>query len=203
MNAPAIMPRQLFSLFSSLSISRWSLTRTLHSDNPMDIHGEIHGKATFAPKPQHSTSNGPNQESDMVYQEEGEMPKTLGMGMAGLRWSKRYMWRLSGRRMSVWFVKTGDEEADYLFHEFDFNPMDKIDAPAEVTAPLPPMPSITGETTVLTARGSHLCINDMYRTAYAFRIRPETGQVLSWSSRHVVKGPKKDQDIVNIYQREG
>lgn len=225
--SPPLPSRQLLSaIFSSLSSDsrRWSLTRTLHSDNPMDIKGELHGTATFQPLLQRGT--GPDR--DMVYREEGEMPNMpgMGMGMAGLRWSKRYIWRLSeSGKISVWFVKVGgggggsggskktgneEEEADYLFHEFDFNSHSHHthNHPAEsagetfVTAPIPPVASIAGDTAVLAARGNHLCINDMYRTAYAFRVHSETGEVLSWSSRHMVKGPKKDQDIVNIYQRE-
>lgn len=217
--SPPLPSRQLLSaIFSSLSSDsrRWSLTRTLHSDNPMDIKGELHGTATFQP-----LQRGTGPDRDMVYREEGEMPNMPGMGtgMAGLRWSKRYIWRLSeSGKISVWFVKVGggskktgneEEEADYLFHEFDFNSSHHPhNHPTEsagetfVTAPIPPVASIAGDTAVLAARGNHLCINDMYRTAYAFRVHSETGDVLSWSSRHMVKGPKKDQDIVNIYQRE-
>lgn len=211
--------RQLLSaIFSSLSSDSrcWSLTRTLHSDNPMDMRGELQGTATFQP-----LQRGTGPDRDMVYREEGEMPNIpgMGMGMAGLRWSKRYIWRLSeSGKISVWFVKVGggakktgneEEEADYLFHEFDFNSNSHHhNHPTEsagetfVTAPIPPVASVADDTTVLAARGNHLCINDMYRTAYAFRVHSETGEVLSWSSRHMVKGPKKDQDIVNIYQRE-
>lgn len=210
-NTAAMPPRQLSTLFTSLSRDsrRWSLTRILHSKNPMDIQGELRGTATFKPLEQ-GTGTGTDTDRDMVYREEGEMPSTVGMGMAGLRWSKKYIWRLSeGGKMSVWFVKVGrskgsdEEEADYLFHEFDFKESaEDPDAAAGedvyVTAPMPP--AVVGDTAVLTARGNHLCINDMYRTAYAFRIRPESGDVLSWSSRHVVKGPKKDQDIVNVYE---
>jgi hypothetical protein len=167
----------------------------------------------------------------MLYREEGEMPGTVIRGMAGLRWTKKYIWRLQedDAEISVWFVKVGgpkakaqptqnqnqnqepEDEADYLFHEFEFSAETETDAvsskeqnqdpsseSALVTPPTPPLPTSTSSTTtVLTARGNHLCINDMYRTAYSFRIIPETGEVLSWASRHVVKGPKKDQDIVN------
>lgn len=150
------------------------------------------------------------------------MPNTLGVGMniQGLRWSKKYLWRLSDDgKISVWFVKVtrgGDhsknpailenmEEADYLFHEFDFDGgvsplIEKSEM--QVSAPRPPPSPETDTATILLARGNHLCINDMYRTAYAFHIHPESGEVLSWSSRHVVKGPKKNQDIVNMYQLE-
>ena len=130
--------------------------------------------------------------------------------------------------VSVWFVKpsstttststsTSPEdtdknekvEADYLFHEFEV-----LDAKALSSAILdddtfvtPPVPPADGQntdhtTTTVVARGNHLCINDMYRTAYAFRVGRDSGDVVSWASRHVVRGPKKDQDIVNYYTRE-
>lgn len=183
----------------------------------------------------------------MVYKEEGEMPSSV-MGMAGLRWTKKYIWRLNGATstdqeqqaheeepeennpemggISVWFVKiksskekaeTGDrDEPDYLFHEFDFNYRQKklneesaqtTTAPAkpEFEPPIPPpviLPDLRDkypETAVIQATGDHLCIKDMYYTAYSFRVVPETGEVLSWASRHVVRGPKKNQDILNLY----
>ena len=214
----------LSTLFASLSHDArpWTLTRILHSDNPMDINGELNGTATFTHLAR-DVDDSQGRERDMVYREEGEMPKTL-MGMAGLRWSKKYVWRLGEEgKMSVWFAKVGggagkgistgtgngNEEADYLFHEFDFNTpegstesQDGDNKTTFVTAPTPPVAANPRNTTILTARGNHLCINDMYRTAYAFRVLPDTGEVLSWSSRHEVQGPKKDQDIVNIYQRE-
>ncbi|KAJ5740036.1 hypothetical protein N7533_012820 [Penicillium manginii] len=133
---------------------------------------------------------------------------TLFGSLGNTRWSLTR----SGR-ISVWFVKVapGPDEADYLFHNFDFNETtlsggQQAQATAEsnsefVKPPTPPITEGSGPTTVLEAQGNHLCINDMYRTAYSFRIRPETGEVLTWASRHVVKGPKKDQDIVNCYQR--
>lgn len=233
-NSAMRAPRQLLpAIFSSLSRDsrHWSLSRTLQSDNPMDIKGNLHGTATFTRLQGASTRT----DADMLYREEGEMPNTFGMGMPGLRWTKKYVWRLGeSGKMSVWFVKVNggskiaavdadgraaldDDEADYLFHEFDLDVSASSDAQADshsrpqtnheladvVLAPLPPPGPAADHTAVLMARGNHLCINDMYRTAYAFRIRPETGDVVSWTSRHVVKGPKKDQDIVNVYQSEG
>lgn len=187
----------LTALFGSLRNSRWTLTRTLRSDNPLDLNGELRGTANFTALP--------NSDHDWLYSEEGEIPGTAGgAALAGLRWTKKYIWRTTDAdKISVWFVKVapGPEEADYLFHDFDFESVPENGSKSEfVTAPTPP--AATGsETTVLAARGNHLCINDMYRTAYAFRIRPETGEVVSWASRHVVRGPKKDQDIVNRYER--
>ncbi|KAJ5115353.1 hypothetical protein NUU61_001112 [Penicillium alfredii] len=211
MSSPAAtdMPsRQLLaSLCNSLVNVRWSLTRTLRSENPLDLNGELRGTATFIP--QHNNNNSASRDRDWLYCEEGEIPTSVG-GAAGLRWTKKYIWRLAETgRVSVWFVKVapGPEEADYLFHDFDFlgaasAPSTGDDSTEYVAPPTPPTVTATGpETTVLVARGSHLCINDMYRTAYAFRVHPETGEVLSWASRHVVQGPKKEQDIVNRYER--
>jgi hypothetical protein len=252
--------RLLRALFASLAEGsphhrrRWTLTRHLRSDNPAEINGELRGIATFQPLPATSnTSMGVSRGgfNDLLYREEGEMPGNVmgvvGRGMAGLRWTKKYIWRLNdgnnnidegdststpdrnvemekdGRTgISVWFVKVAHDEADYLFHEFEFDDddgdagtrphsqsqSDNEETDAEnifVTAPTPPdalVSTPSASTIVLTARGNHLCIKDMYRTAYAFRIRPDTGEVLSWASRHVVKGPKKNQDIVNLYERE-
>ncbi|KAI2793394.1 hypothetical protein POX_b03449 [Penicillium oxalicum] len=215
--------RQLLPLLSSLGNSRWTLIRTLRSDNPLDLNGELRGTAAFTPLPSSA-------ERDWLYSEEGEIPSAVTGGAAqpGLRWTKKYIWRESedAGRISVWFVKVapGPEEADYLFHTFDFadatyqgqgsheteaNPAARKSDVAErdsdgelVTPPLPPKSGLDEtETTVLTAQGNHLCINDMYRTAYAFRIRSQTGEVVSWASRHVVRGPKKNQDIINRYER--
>lgn len=223
-------PRLAISqLFASLSARPWHLRRTLRSDNPADINGELIGVATFLPL--HSSTNNA-QEGDgngnwreMVYREEGEMPSSV-RGMAGLRWSKKYIWRHDtttttaaaekndeqkeekGERadgISVWFVKVqpGEEQADYLFHEFDFGAVSESGEPREtIEPPVPPAVEHADEAQtqqVIQARGNHLCIKDMYRTAYAFRVVAETGQVLSWASRHVVKGPKKNQDILNLY----
>jgi len=204
---------------------------------------------------------------EMLYREEGEMPSLVkAPGMAGLKWTKKYIWRLNGEEgngntddplgMSVWFVKAStrkqqqqqqqkgneEDEADYLFHEFDFEfykdpcsspspgsgiqqqlktpinventspskDQDNRETETSIAPPAPPpvpflqqqQPAVAEKTTILNARGHHLCINDLYQTAYSFRIRTDTGEVLSWASRHVVKGPKKNQDIMNLYERE-
>ncbi|KAJ5473814.1 hypothetical protein N7475_003380 [Penicillium sp. IBT 31633x] len=205
------MPSRQFltTLITSLSNTRWTLTRTLRSDNPLDLNGELRGIATFIAQPPPPTGD-----RDWLYCEEGEIPSNVGVGAAqpGLRWTKKYIWRLGSDsgRVSVWFVKVapGPEEADYLFHDFDFDSEtgsleSAQNDPGEFVAPpVPPAVLTSGnETAVLNARGNHLCINDMYRTAYAFRVRPDTGEVLSWASRHVVRGPKKAQDIVNRYEK--
>lgn len=208
------MSRSL-ALLASLAQSRWSLTRTLRSSNPDDFNGQLHGSASFTSLGRvdsNSDSASPANPAvrDWLYSEEGEMPVGFSKIVAqpGMRWRKKYIWRLHAdvERISVWFVKVapGPEEADYLFHNFEFiDPAVQESDPNLVAPPTPPTVSAGDEDVeVVEARGSHLCINDMYRTAYAFRIRSDTGEVLSWASRHVVHGPKKDQDIVNEYRRE-
>ncbi|EAW08536.1 uncharacterized protein ACLA_032720 [Aspergillus clavatus NRRL 1] len=232
---PATLPHRLTGIFTSLSHNnrRWSLLRTLQSDNPLDINGELRGTATFTPlrrrRRRPATEDKPH---EMLYREEGELPNTFGMG---LRWTKKYIWQRGEQgAISVWFVKVkpsarrqgaattaeeeeekeeeeeDEDEADYLFHDFDFEveaePEPEADGEGETFVAPPAPPAVAegdqGETDVVLARGNHLCINDMYRTAYAFRIRRASGEVVSWSSRHVVKGPKKNQDIVNLYRLE-
>lgn len=249
-----ISPRFLSALFTSLSspstslsttsnnlpTRQWHLHRILRSDNPADINGELNGIATFHPLHHTPSSEDATAYRQMVYKEEGEMPSSV-MGMAGLRWTKKYIWRLNGAAstdqeqqdeennpemggISVWFVKiksskekaeSGDQdEPDYLFHEFDFNyrlqKQQETTETADTTKPkfepptpppliLPDLRDKYSETAVIQATGDHLCIKDMYYTAYSFRVVPETGEVLSWASRHVVKGPKKNQDILNLY----
>lgn len=198
--------RPLASLLTSLSSSRWKLTRILRSDNPLDLNGELRGTASFSPLPA--------ADNDWLYSEEGEIPSGVGAALPpGLRWTKKYIWRSDNElsQISVWFVKVaaGPEEADYLFHNFDFSgaaapPAEEGKPVTEFIAPTAPPSAVVAdsETKVLAARGNHLCINDMYRTAYSFRVRETTGEVLTWTSRHVVKGPKKDQEIINRYERE-
>lgn len=229
---------------------KWHLRRILRSDNPADINAELTGIATFHPLHNNNNSNhddgGKQKYKQMVYKEEGEMPSTV-QGMAGLKWTKKYIWRLNNANnndntdnpensvarsdetngtggLSIWFVKikTGSErnredhqdEADYLFHEFDLSSQQQqTTESSEIVSLEPPMPpplkisstlaETHPETKVIHARGDHLCVKDMYYTAYSFRIVPETGEVLSWASRHVVKGPKKNQDIINLYSIEG
>ncbi|KAE8368863.1 hypothetical protein BDV27DRAFT_121780 [Aspergillus caelatus] len=218
-----LSPTLLTTLFTSLTrpTTKWTLHRTLKSDNPLDINGDLHGTATFTPlptskpntNPSTNAQNPPSPTKDLLYHEEGEMPAppglraNLGVGV-GLRFTKKYIWRLSeAGTISVWFAKVGggEDEPDYLFHEFEFREEGQSQGEGDkegetfVDAPMPPL--VDGEDTVVfRARGNHLCINDMYRTAYAFRVRGEDGEVVSWASRHVVKGPKKDQDIVNFYR---
>ncbi|PGH19646.1 hypothetical protein AJ80_03801 [Polytolypa hystricis UAMH7299] len=217
------------NIFRSLASNPrpWVLTRTLASENPSDLHCEIRGTATFRAK----ETTGADGISETVYAEEGEMPSAAG-NMAGLRWSRKYIWRLAplselsfaskteegeaegqDEALSVWFAKPtktspGVEntvEADYVFHDLEF--VDgSSDAAGSKNVPIPAPALDAGiETEIVLARGRHLCINDDYQTWYSFRVRNESSaiEVLAWASRHVVQGPKKNQDIVNMYTPGG
>ncbi|KAF3483743.1 uncharacterized protein GIQ15_03067 [Arthroderma uncinatum] len=192
----------------------WHLTRKLRSDNHLDMQGELKGIATF--KPAHYGTS--DDASDLVYEERGEMPDPSGRNMAVMSWSRKYLWRLSDSNLSVWFVKVNtkaeketqngqtEDLPDYLFHQLRFTSEGEGEALSEdssAISDLVPPPAASGEeTTVLFASGSHLCINDNYETTYAFRITEHgTNRVHSWTSSHLVQGPKKNQRIVNLYTR--
>ncbi|KLJ07979.1 hypothetical protein EMPG_16548 [Blastomyces silverae] len=244
MSTPAYAYSLASRIFSSLSDPRpWILSRTLRSDNPADLNGELKGTASFLLNYENITDAGI---SGLLYTEEGEMPGAAGNNTAGLRWTRKYIWRLSpsplltkekeaasapreqpakgDSYLSIWFVKLqkpasdvkhgecapGAEdrnEPDYIFHEldiqFDGDEVLSTKQPGSmVPYPISPPPAEESNTRVVIARGQHLCINDDYQTVYAFRMgNGPSGRVLSWSSRHVVRGPKKNQDIVNLYSR--
>ena len=119
-----------------------------------------------------------------------------------------------------------EDKADYLFHQFDFQQLktstdvdenenmnqlskdqdDRATPETEISIapPIPPLvpflqPTVAEKTTILNARGHDLCINDMYRTAYSFRIWTDTGEVLSWASQTVVKGPRNNAEGKNFH----
>ncbi|KAL3496505.1 hypothetical protein BJX62DRAFT_232174 [Aspergillus germanicus] len=235
---PPLHRTLLSNLFSSLSRTsgpsstptRWTLLRTLKSENPNDIVGELRGSATFTPlrssptasiptsvapgsTPDTNTTSDTETDQELLYSEEGSLPASFG---PGLTWTKKYIWCFApDGNVSVWFVKVdkkqdAEDERDYLFHKFDFglspsapgSGTDVVSGDELVTPPTPPEVPGAIATKVIAARGNHLCINDMYRTAYAFRVEEGSGEVVSWASRHVVRGPKKGQDIVNLYSRE-
>ncbi|PGH31686.1 hypothetical protein GX50_05526 [[Emmonsia] crescens] len=223
-------------IFSSLIDPRpWVLSRTLRSDNTADLNGGLKGTASFILNTGH-TADGIR---EILYREEGEMPG-VGGNMAGLRWARKYIWRLSpssfltedaaeppaeqanSEHLSIWFVKlqkpgsdlergkgTSESEdineADYIFHELEIQFASTCTEQLRSMAPnaIIPPPVEEPNTKVVIARGQHLCINDDYQTVYAFRMGEDpAGRILSWSSRHIVRGPKKSQDIVNLYSRD-
>ncbi|PWY86933.1 hypothetical protein BO70DRAFT_360658 [Aspergillus heteromorphus CBS 117.55] len=199
--------------FTLLSPSTETTHHHHHQEPPQPQEEEEEEKPSSPTKPQPL-------ESSSLYTESGSLPAALSPTTLPLQWKKSYIWRLTPTQISVWFVKpaaTETPEPDYVFHGMEFRQSSGDDAgvgdgEAEEGYVSPPVPppvrkreisdgEAEEETMVVTARGNHLCINDMYRTAYAFRLRAGDGEVVSWASRHVVKGPKKNQDIVNLYSR--
>jgi hypothetical protein len=200
----------------------------------------LKGVATFSLShpPPRQDNNGVDDDGEksailpeMVYKEQGETAAPGLRGVGGMRWTKKYIWRLvAGDGIEVWFVKlpggvlgmsaAGDkDERDYIFHELRFDDggndgqdgmssddeklAEEIDFPLSLQENFPNGED-GGDFTTLTARGDHLCVNDMYHTTYSFRLRGEgsSAEVVCWASRHVVRGPKKRQVIVNVYDRE-
>lgn len=115
---------------------------------------------------------------------------------------KGYIWCLNlnaekegSEQISSWFIKPGTEtDKDYLFHAFSF--VDTIQH---------------GDSeTILHAKGSHLCVKDMYDTEYWFHLQNQDGKSTTlssptlnrWRMRHVVKGPKKDQIIETTFTKD-
>ncbi|EFR03538.1 hypothetical protein MGYG_06534 [Nannizzia gypsea CBS 118893] len=193
----------------------WNLTRRLQSANNLDMQGELSGTAIFKPACNERSSSQP----DLVYEEQGEMPDPSGLNSTGMKWSRKYMWRLSDSGLSVWFVKvnmkpskestqdnpTGDLP-DYLFHQLHFTGEGEGEGEQggfDGSGLVPPAASAdVGETAVLFAHGSHLCVEDNYVTTYAFRVSKHCiSYIHSWASSHVVEGPKKSQRILNLYTR--
>lgn len=146
------------AIFNSLARNPrpWILTRRLWSENSSDLQGELKGVATFTPKPTlHSVNHNHNRNdageeepnkhiTEMVYKEEGETAAPGLRGVAGMTWTKKYIWRLAddghtGDSIEVWFVKIPDgkaissstatttgkgneaeDESDYVFHNLRF-----------------------------------------------------------------------------------
>ena len=116
---------------------------------------------------------------------------------------KGYIWCLNlgaeeegSEQISSWFIKPGTEmDKDYLFHAFSF--VDTIQHDGH-------------SGTIFHAKGSHLCIKDMYDTEYWFHLQDQDGESTTlssptlngWRMRHVVKGPKKDQIIETTFTKD-
>ena len=193
--------RHLQTVFRALS-GTWKLDRRLESSNASEPSGRCQGQAVFAARPpSHLPGNAATNE--MVYHENGEFEMTSVAAQSGgfskFPFSRKYIWRLDadlanrGNRMSgvsIWFVKPGTDEVDYLFHELSIPTID--------------------ESTCLVVQGDHLCVKDLYDSEYIFYLRPTNqsasgGQegvaVIEWKMKHVVVGPQKHQRIETIFKR--
>jgi hypothetical protein len=74
--------------------------------------------------------------------------------------------------VSLWFIKPGsdDNDVDYLFHTLSFS-HSGLPRPAEGE----PDANADAGIWVVKAKGSHLCVQDMYETEYSFHLRRSRG----------------------------
>ncbi|KAK6501202.1 hypothetical protein TWF481_009046 [Arthrobotrys musiformis] len=181
------------AVFRSL-LGEWKLDREFISKRPEQPSGRFIGTATFSLR--NGTPHGREEEFakierdggdpgfEYLYVEDGEfIDEAKGLKFNATR---RYVWRYNERKdkLSVWFVKTDeDRTADYLFHEIDF---------------IPPGEGGKGEDG-WKAKGSHLCIEDMYDVQYKFAFN--SVNLREWNLGYSVKGPKKDYSIDGVYRR--
>ena len=186
---PNITPAKLFSLLPGT----YKLSRTLTTSNPAEPSGNCTGIASFT-----TVENGnPSESAELLYQEKGWFQ--VKASLPKMQFSKGYIWTLNHddqaevpEQISTWFIKPGTEnERDYLFHAFSFDHSGRDASINELT---------------LHAKGSHLCVKDMYDTEYWFHLREGRDSsdfnLEGWRMRHVVKGPKKDQLIETDFVKD-
>ena len=190
-------------------VGTWQLRRSLVSSNATEPSGQCYGHSTFTPR---SLSNvqGDIAIEEMLYEEAGVFDiaaeSQTRRHVPQLSFSRKYIWRLDSRPApakhdlgcSVWFVKPGTEEIDYLFHRFSHPDVISrtVDGHLEAT---------------MSFKGDHLCVNDMYISEYKFMLLSshdtkhlvgnEPSKLVRWSMRHQVTGPGKDQLIESIFTR--
>lgn len=163
----------LKAIFRSLE-GTWKMHRSLTSDLPAFPSGTFTGTATFKP-------NAAFNHSSMLYHETGELVTDSGIT---LKANRKYVYRFSpeDEKISMWFVKEppveGAEEVDYLFHELEFEFVERR----------------------WIAKGDHLCNTDMYWAFHDFRT-DAIGNVERWGLRYKVKGPQKDYLSDTAYTR--
>ncbi|KAF3910403.1 hypothetical protein ABW20_dc0103584 [Dactylellina cionopaga] len=182
------------AIFRSL-LGEWRLERELISRRSEQPSGWFRGTAKFliragtadgreAEFAKNESENGDNG-LEYLYIEEGEFSdESRGLKFNATR---RYVWRYTEKndKLSVWFNKTatGDErKADYLFHEIDII-----------------KPTGEGGQDGWKAKGSHLCVEDMYNVQYNFKF--QAVNLKEWRITYTVDGPKKDYTIDGVYRR--
>ena len=123
-----------------------------------------------------------------IYSEKGTFTMDNGASFDAVR-SYVYRYDAQSDEISAWFVKPDDPQiADYLFHVVHLDVMDESgSAPA------------SGPQTIVTARGSHLCVKDTYDAQYEFAF--EGDNLSEWTLKYFVKGPKKDYIAESTYSK--
>lgn len=143
---------------------KWRITRQLDSFLPAYPSGRLTGEAFFHPR----ISTDDEYDAEYLYVESGTLETLQGLTLQA---SRRYVYRYreATDQITVWFVKGDGKTVDYLYNElvFDAEPEDGW-----------------------VANSDHLCIADMYRSAYEFLFRGV--HLDKFNVKHVVKGPNKD-----------
>ena len=200
--ASAIMQRSVdLKLVFSQLVGTWRLDRRLSTSNAAEPSGKCTGEVLLKPR----LCVGAQMTPEMLYYEMGGLELSTSPTVASssqvFSFSRKYVWRLSlpaddgpGKvaELSIWFTKPDTEEPDYVFHNLEFS-----DNEAQVHS--------DGSITVV-ARGSHLCVEDMYDSEYSFFFQCGKGgtegagglQLASWTTKHKVTGPRKDQVIETL-----
>jgi len=178
----------------------WRLSRKLHSMNATEPSGNCIGTASFTPRQPaifvDKEGKLQNASKEMLYTERGDFEMTSTnsiMNAPKFAFSRKYVWRLqdeksSNPEISIWFVKPGTEQLDYLFHTFLVQDVTEYKKSAK-------------SLTMVECSGGHLCVEDYYSSTYTFQLSemtddgPDSRTVACWTMLHEVRGPKKDQII--------
>ncbi len=178
----------------------WQLSRKLHSMNAAEPSGNCTGTASFTPRQPAIFIDGEgklqNASKEMLYSEQGDFEMAGADNATNLlkfSFSRKYVWRLQDENpavpeISIWFVKPGTEQIDYLFHKF-------------LVQDIAEDKESGNSSTVVECSGGHLCVEDYYSSTYHFRLgersnrNPGNFALVCWSMLHEVRGPKKDQVI--------
>lgn len=197
----------LTSLWHGLQ-GTWRLNRTLHSMNAAEPSGKCLGTATFTSRQAGIFVDGEGKlqiaSKEMLYAEQGEFEMSSNVEssvqMPKFSFSRKYVWRLrdedgSRSEISIWFVKPGTEQIDYLFHKFNVQHVSNSGNGGK-------------DWTTVECSGGHLCVEDFYSSTYTFQLANEglansmSHSLESWTMHHEVRGPKKEQVIETAFTRE-
>ncbi|KAI4143586.1 MAG: hypothetical protein LQ340_006952 [Diploschistes diacapsis] len=155
----------------------WKIHRKLSSVVAGFPTGILTGTASFCPR----MPTDPAFDFEYLYIEKGSLVTDQGFTTEARR---RYVYRYSEEQdeISVWFVKQDGKTVDYFYHRLDFET-----PPSERREPR------------VVAKGDHLCEADFYSSFYRFLF--DGVALVSFTIKHIVKGPKKDYVSETLYER--
>ena len=159
---------------------QWRISRDVKSTLPTQPSGKFVGKAVLRARPVMDD----NYCLEMLYAEEGQFSSTLGFQLKAKR---QYVYRYHSKldQISVWFVKSDGETADYLFHTLSFDSRHEDNLRFDKGR------------SQFKGTGHHLCEQDTYSPAYEFTFKEST--LIDWKIDYAVNGPKKDYISTAFY----